>query len=76
VRFGATVQLEGRLGDIEHGFTHFRLRITPLLVRLQRAPATHEPGKLWLSPQDALHAAIPVPVRKILEALSAGLAPA
>jgi A/G-specific adenine glycosylase len=76
VRFGAHVELDGRLGDVDHGFTHFRLRITPLLARLQRAPAAHAPGRLWLSPDDALHAAIPAPVRKILKALGAGLAPA
>jgi A/G-specific adenine glycosylase len=71
-RFGADIEVEGRLGEIDHGFTHFRLRITPLLARLQRAPAMHEPGKVWLTPEDALRAAIPAPVRKILEALSAG----
>jgi A/G-specific adenine glycosylase len=72
-RFGAHIEVDGRLGHIEHGFTHFRLRITPLLARLKHPPATHEPGRLWVSPEDALHAAIPVPVRKILKALSAGL---
>jgi A/G-specific adenine glycosylase len=69
-RFGATVQAATRLGVIEHGFTHFRLRITPVLARAVQPPSAGEPGRVWLTPADALGAAIPVPVRHILQALS------
>jgi A/G-specific adenine glycosylase len=69
-RFGLRIADPRRLRDIEHGFTHFRLRITPVLARADRATVAGEPGTLWLTPQDARGAAIPVPVRKIIDALS------
>ncbi|HEU5282851.1 MAG TPA: A/G-specific adenine glycosylase [Burkholderiales bacterium] len=68
-RFGLRIGAPQRLRDIEHGFTHFRLRITPLLVRTDRALRAGEPGSLWLTPEDARGAAIPAPVRKIIDLL-------
>jgi A/G-specific adenine glycosylase len=68
-RFGLRLDAPRRLRDIEHGFTHFRLRITPVLARTDRADGAGEPGNLWLTPEDARGAAIPVPVRKIIDAL-------
>jgi A/G-specific adenine glycosylase len=53
-----------RLEAIEHGFTHFRLRIQPLLHDLARIART--PEGLWLDVEDALGAALPSPVRKLL----------
>ena len=53
-----------RLAPIEHGFTHFRLRIQPLLHEVKRAP-----GALWVDLDDALHAAVPAPVKKLLASL-------
>ena len=59
-----------RLPPIDHGFTHFRLRIQPLLHEVKRAP-----GALWIDLDDALHAAVPAPVKKLLATLrSAGSA--
>jgi A/G-specific adenine glycosylase len=69
-RFGLRIEAPRRLRDIEHGFTHFRLRITPLLARAERPAGAGEPGKLWLTLEDARGAAIPVPVRRILDTLS------
>jgi A/G-specific adenine glycosylase len=68
-RFGLRIGAPQRLRDIEHGFTHFRLRITPLLLRTDRALRAGEPGSLWLTPEDARGAAIPAPVRKIIDLL-------
>jgi A/G-specific adenine glycosylase len=70
-RFLAQIGVPQPLGVIEHGFTHFRLRITPVLASATRAPSIEQPGRIWLAPADALGAAIPVPVRRILEQLSA-----
>jgi A/G-specific adenine glycosylase len=64
-----------RLDDIEHGFTHFRLRITPVLATVKRQTVLCEPGRLWLTPEDARGAAIPVPVRRILGLLESDQAP-
>jgi A/G-specific adenine glycosylase len=54
-----------RLAPIEHGFTHFRLRIHPLLREVRR-----KTGKgLWIDIADAAHAAVPAPVRRLLTRL-------
>lgn len=56
-----------RLGPIEHGFTHFRLRIHPLLRDLLDKPQRVEaPGRLWLDLSEAAGAAVPSPVKKVL----------
>jgi A/G-specific adenine glycosylase len=71
-RFAVRIEHSTRLGVIEHGFTHFRLRITPVIVHAVQAPLLEQPSRLWLTPADALGAAIPVPVRRILRALDRG----
>jgi A/G-specific adenine glycosylase len=69
-QFGAEVESAGHLPDIQHGFTHYALTITPALLRVikleQRAQA---PGYLWVTPADAINAAVPAPVRTILRQL-------
>ena len=57
-----------KLDAIEHGFTHFRLTIHPVLCDV-RPPASRAeaPGRLWLEPADAGEAATPAPVRKLLQ---------
>lgn len=50
-----------------HTFTHFKLHITPWRLHVPRKPPQiAEPGQIWLALQDALQAAIPAPVRKLL----------
>lgn len=62
-----------RLDGFTHTFTHFKLHITPLLVELAGKPAlAEEPGRVWLDRASAMQAAIPTPVRRMLEALGAG----
>ncbi|MGQ0545387.1 MAG: A/G-specific adenine glycosylase [Betaproteobacteria bacterium] len=56
-----------KLAPFEHGFTHFRLIAQPLLHRLARR--VESPGRLWLDLADAARAAVPAPVRKLLESL-------
>ena len=56
-----------KLAPIEHGFTHFRLLAQPLLHRLGKR--VESPGRLWLDLADAVHAAIPAPVRTVLKSL-------
>jgi A/G-specific adenine glycosylase len=70
-RFGVAVEATLRLGDVQHGFTHFHLRIEPVVVWVARGLAAEAPGRLWLTPEDAHGAAVPVPVRKILALLAA-----
>ena len=55
---------------LQHGFTHFKLRITPQPVFVQKQLLrASEPGVMWLSIGDALAAAIPKPVRMLLTKL-------
>jgi A/G-specific adenine glycosylase len=76
----AALGYAGRLGGqrqlldrFTHTFTHFRLHITPLLVELTGKPLqAEEGGGLWLGRAEALQAAIPTPVRRMLESLGAG----
>ena len=69
-RFLASVNVGDALPPIEHGFTHFSLTIHPQRVAVRRWPLrTETPGLLWLTRDDALAAALPAPIRKLLAAL-------
>ncbi|MFN7088187.1 MAG: A/G-specific adenine glycosylase [Burkholderiales bacterium] len=69
-RFGARVTAPEPLPALEHGFTHFRLSITPQRLRVTAlAPRAAEPGHVWLPLEEARSAAIPAPVRRILAGL-------
>ncbi len=73
IRFGAEVTSEGTLPDVHHGFTHYALTITPALLRVTRLERrAHSPRHLWLTPADAINAAVPAPVREILRRLNLG----
>jgi A/G-specific adenine glycosylase len=66
-RYGARVAAPVPMPALAHGFTHFKLDIAPqrLMVR-QVALRAAAPGVAWLSLEDALGAAIPAPVKRIL----------
>jgi len=65
------------LGSLRHGFTHFTLDIEPIVARVMRvAPRAAQPGVLWMPLEEAIGAAVPVPVRKLLRALGGGSAAA
>jgi A/G-specific adenine glycosylase len=69
--FGCEIRRPKKLAPFEHGFTHFRLSIQPLLCDVTRSTARAEsPGRLWIDLQAARGAAIPVPVRKLVEHLA------
>ncbi|MEN6628386.1 MAG: A/G-specific adenine glycosylase [Sulfuricella sp.] len=66
--------MEGKAGmplpEMQHTFTHCRLRIVPRVFELTAAPAAmREPGGAWISPHDALQVAVPKPVRDLLKGL-------
>ena len=75
-RFGMETTAAGSLPELKHTFTHFRLRIAPqLLDVIHLLPRAEQTGQLWLAPRAALSAAIPTPVRKLLQQLLALEAP-
>ncbi len=58
------------ISPFTHTFTHFKLHITPLLIRVAGKPQrAQQAGGMWLSVEDALQAAIPAPVRRLLRKL-------
>ena len=69
-RFGAQVHDAERLPEVQHGFTHFTLTILPRRVRVTSlTPAAAEGDCQWLDIEAARAAAIPAPVRRILDSL-------
>jgi A/G-specific adenine glycosylase len=57
-----------RLAPLEHGFTHFRLRIQPVLRKVRKkGPAG--PSLRWMPLGEAASAAVPTPVRRLLSSL-------
>lgn len=69
-RFGARISGIEALPGFAHGFTHFKLDIRPLRLRVSALVAhAAEPGTVWLPLEEARGAAIPAPVRRILAAL-------
>ncbi len=72
-RLGCQVTLAKPLPIMQHTFTHFRLRIKPwLLTVTPSCQAAQACGGLWLTPDDALEAALPTPVRRLLAELAHG----
>lgn len=70
LRNGMVASEGEKLEEFTHTFTHFKLHITPLRVRLAHKPLrAMQPGMLWLDVGEALGAAIPTPVRKVLQQL-------
>jgi A/G-specific adenine glycosylase len=54
-----------RLAAIAHGFTHYRLKIQPVLRELRKkAPAG--PAQRWMRISDVASAAVPTPVRSLI----------
>ena len=71
VQNGMSASHGERMETFIHTFTHFKLHITPLQIQLPRKPAlAAQPGSVWLSVADALTAAIPTPVRALLNKLA------
>ena len=72
IHYGCSIAAPQPLAPLAHGFTHFKLNIQPLLCRVEKLiPSVREPGRIWLSLEEARGAAIPVPVRKLIERLLA-----
>lgn len=69
-RFGLTAQSQHTLPKLSHSFTHFKLHIQPVQLRLAPRLSTL-PGQIWLPPADALGAALPAPIRILVAQLIA-----
>ena len=74
-RFGLRVTSPRALASFDHAFTHFRLRVQPvecdLVCDLVSAPrAADAPGLAWLALDEAGEAALPRPVKTLLQGLA------
>ncbi len=59
------------LAGFTHALTHFKMHITPILMRLANKPRRiPQPGSVWLNIEEALQGAIASPVRELLKRLS------
>ena len=69
-RFGASAGAAQALPPIVHGFTHFALTMHPLRVAVVAWPAAvRMPGIEWFTREAAIAAALPAPIRKLLQGL-------
>jgi A/G-specific adenine glycosylase len=62
---GIEVTSRRELAMLDHGFTHFKLRIRPVLCEVGRINTRG--GGMWIDLEDAKEAAIPTPVRTLIE---------
>lgn len=70
IRFGIEVETQEPLPIVHHAFTHFKLAITPQPLHLMVSPASClGPNYICLPLEEAIGAAIPTPVRNILQML-------
>lgn len=68
--FGLQVEPQEPMPILQHAFTHYKLDILPQpLEVLSKDTLSLTPNTLWLPIEDAVSAAIPTPVRKILISL-------
>lgn len=75
-RFGASFGRIVRLPDVQHGFTHYTLTISPRHVHVRALePRAGETQHRWVDLDTVRGAAIPAPVRRIAETLQAVNAP-
>ena len=66
-QFGLNVRVMAELPPLDHSFTHFKLRIYPRLLHVISPVPTHKNSILTrFSFEDALSAAIPTAVRRLL----------
>lgn len=66
--FGLPNEPDEPLDIVKHVFTHYKLDITPQPLQVLNTTPTKNVATsyVWMSYQEAIHAAIPTPVRKIL----------
>ncbi|HMZ76067.1 MAG TPA: A/G-specific adenine glycosylase [Rhodocyclaceae bacterium] len=69
-RFGLDVVRVARLPDFRHVFTHFTLHLRPERVDVAASDGAPGAGQVWLRLDALADAALPAPVRRLLERLA------
>lgn len=69
-KYGLLVEADEPLSVLDHVFTHYKLAITPQPLQVVSYDHTHIlSDMIWMTIDDAIDAALPSPVRKILLSL-------
>jgi A/G-specific adenine glycosylase len=68
-RFGVRVDAVTPAPSFMHAFSHFRLRIQPLICAGAGSVGVADSATRWLAPDAWAQAAMPAPIRKILSAI-------
>jgi A/G-specific adenine glycosylase len=71
-RFGMEFSASPPMQPLNHTFTHFKLRIYPLVFQVMSLTATAvQPSEtfIWTTLDAALRSAIPTPIRKLLKSI-------
>lgn len=68
-RLGVPVSAVTPAPTFTHTFTHFRLRIQPLICRVALDPPPLAPHLCWMSRDEWARAALPAPIRTLLSAI-------
>ncbi len=68
-QFGITNVPVKALKSIEHGFTHYKLTLLPIKVRLRKVALVNDPAR-WLKLSAVAEAPLPAPIKKLLLTLN------
>ena len=69
-RFGIESEVEETMPVVNHAFTHFKLAIHPQPLQvIKQKPQVNQAANIWLPIDEAISAAIPSPIRTILNQL-------
>jgi A/G-specific adenine glycosylase len=69
-RYGLKSRASREMPQVNHSFTHFSLAIFPIEITPAKIPLrAMQPGLIWLNLDDAVNAAIPAPVKRILKSV-------
>ena len=70
-RYACRVLTVSPAPTLDHAFSHFRLRIAPLVLEVRPRMVAMEPGQAWVGLDRLGDAALPAPVRSILAEIQA-----
>lgn len=70
-RHALAAEMISTLATFSHTFSHFRLQITPLILRaaVDRRHVADDPDRAWFGHADLPNLGLPAPVRKLLDNL-------
>lgn len=71
-RLGLALGEPQTLPPINHAFTHFRLRLEPVLCRVDSRDLLAEPGLEWVDIGLAAQAGVPAPIGKLIRLVASG----